>query len=606
MDKISFENIKLVIFDLDNTIWDGLLSEEDISLYPFVKEAFECLVDNGVVISVCSKNDYSKAKDALIKFGLWEYIVFPSIDWNPKGLRIKNILAKMGLRDANTLFVDDQTENCREATFYNKNIKTFVANKKIFEEIVSLYFNLPKKDSNRVKLKQYKELEIRENSRIEYQSNEEFLNDSMIEIIIKENCNDVFDRILEMVHKTNQLNFTKIRSSKEELESDISNAYSCGVISVKDKYSNYGLVGFYLLDKPNHLKHFLFSCRTIGMGVEQFVYEYLKFPLINVIDPVSAKLENRNNLSPWIHLVKDFKTESVKTKNNKTRILMKGPCDLEVISGYLESTGSHIDVEFTFQDKSGRSVEHQNSIINIVTFDSLSKERKSDIIENAPFGHEALDKTRMFDNNYDVVILSCFTDFTIPMYQNTKNGYLYSCGQYGFPLTDEKNWDGYISGKIYNGNFHLSINQLEQFSKEYKYVGVNVLEIFKGIKYIREKLNRNTILILTLGSDIPYENETNPVYFNAAKLHRQFHELLINNPIDGVYFVDVNPIINKLGQSAFTNNINHFCKQVYIDSAQQIAKIIEEHNFNSFKIKKNRSAFIAKIRRHLRKVFNRK
>ena len=40
-----------------------------------------------------------------------EYFVFPSINWNPKGQRIRQLIADMQLRPENVLFLDDNPSN---------------------------------------------------------------------------------------------------------------------------------------------------------------------------------------------------------------------------------------------------------------------------------------------------------------------------------------------------------------------------------------------------------------------------------------------------------------------------------------------------------------
>lgn len=608
MEKIDFSKIKLVVFDLDNTLWNGLLSEDNVSLFPDTVDSLKRLVDNGIVLSICSKNDFNQAKSILESFGLWDFFVFPSIDWSPKGQRIKSMLLSMGLRDENTLFVDDQIENCKEVSFYNPLIKTSNLPIELFKQISIVFPDNKKKDAEHLKLRQYKELEKREINRMVFKTNEEFLLDSKIELMIHSKDKNDFNRIFEMIHKTNQLNFTKLRCTKEELEYDLNNSYDWSTIFVKDRYSNYGLIGFYLMDTETHLKHFLFSCRTIGMGVEQFIFEHLGFPDINIAEPVSNKIQRKTGLSSWITLVDKFSDKDVfhQRKTRKTSILMKGPCDLSVISGYLSDGGSQIDVEFTFQDKKGRSVEHQNSIINICTFNKFPKSITNSIIDNCPFGHEELEHTKLFSKQYDVVVLSSLTDFTIPCYRNKLNDFFYSCGQYGVPLTEESTWDNYINGKVYTGGFEITKKQLNYFKEEFEYAGVDVQLIYANLMYIRAKLDKKTILILTLGSDIPFTKEENPVYKDSASKHKELHDLLVKKPIEGVYLVDVNPIIAKLGQSAFTNNINHFCKQVYINMAEQIDNIIKQNNLKSFTIKKNRNNFFARISRFLRRLSNRR
>lgn len=78
--------IKLVIWDLDNTLWRGTLAEGDTPILITERaELIKNLTDMGVVNSICSKNNFEQAKKTLIEMGLWEYFVFPKSVLNPKG-----------------------------------------------------------------------------------------------------------------------------------------------------------------------------------------------------------------------------------------------------------------------------------------------------------------------------------------------------------------------------------------------------------------------------------------------------------------------------------------------------------------------------------------
>ena len=62
--------------------------------------------------------------DYLKDQGLAEYFVFPSINWSPKGARIKQLISDMQLRPANVLFLDDNPSNLAEASYSCPGIMT--------------------------------------------------------------------------------------------------------------------------------------------------------------------------------------------------------------------------------------------------------------------------------------------------------------------------------------------------------------------------------------------------------------------------------------------------------------------------------------------------
>ena len=92
---LDIKTIKLIIWDLDDTFWQGTLSEggahtikENIQ---FVKDA----TDAGIINSICSKNDPESTLQYLQQLGIKDYFVFASINWENKGSRIKKMIEQM-------------------------------------------------------------------------------------------------------------------------------------------------------------------------------------------------------------------------------------------------------------------------------------------------------------------------------------------------------------------------------------------------------------------------------------------------------------------------------------------------------------------------------
>lgn len=56
------------------------------------------------------KNNFSDVQRVLSDLELWDLFVFPSINWEAKGTRIKHIIKTMVLRPVNVLFLDDDVK----------------------------------------------------------------------------------------------------------------------------------------------------------------------------------------------------------------------------------------------------------------------------------------------------------------------------------------------------------------------------------------------------------------------------------------------------------------------------------------------------------------
>ena len=124
MTNMEWQSVKLIIWDLDETFWKGTISEGKVSK---IQKNINFILDStdmGIVHSICSKNDAIVVKQKLQEWAIWDYFVFPSVDWTNKGPRIKNIIKNMNLRAENVLFIDDNIQNLEEAKFYCPRLMT--------------------------------------------------------------------------------------------------------------------------------------------------------------------------------------------------------------------------------------------------------------------------------------------------------------------------------------------------------------------------------------------------------------------------------------------------------------------------------------------------
>lgn len=206
--EVDFGKIKLVVWDLDDTFWRGTLSEEGISGIDSNIDLVKRLTDIGIVNSICSKNDEDPTIEKLKELGVEDFFVFKSIDWTPKGKRISAMIKDMGLRNVNVLFLDDNPVNRNEALHYCEGLMTADPDEVLssFKEWAAVQ---EPKDIAHKRLKQYQVLETKVKSRNEFSSNLEFLYSTETVVEIKRDCLAQIDRIHELIHRTNQLNYTK-------------------------------------------------------------------------------------------------------------------------------------------------------------------------------------------------------------------------------------------------------------------------------------------------------------------------------------------------------------------------------------------------------------
>ncbi|WP_157822268.1 hypothetical protein [Shewanella sp. Actino-trap-3] len=180
-------------------------------------------------------------------------------------------------------------------------------------------------------------------------SNVDFLRKSQIEIYIDYDYKSNLKRIYEIIERTNQLNYTKIRlgseAKKEMFLKEMEHFQSSsGVICCRDKYGEYGAVGFYLLktttDDGKQLKHFSFSCRAMNMGVESFVYELLGKPQLDVVQPVAYPL-SQYELVDWVKCITTPFTEKTKHSHD-LNVMTLGPCHLLQLTNFIPNSTNYV------------------------------------------------------------------------------------------------------------------------------------------------------------------------------------------------------------------------------------------------------------------------
>lgn len=570
---IDIKTIKLVIWDLDETFWKGTISEEKVTPVQKNMQLVADLTDCGIVNSICSKNDYEVAKKALEDMSVWQFFVFSSINWENKAIRLKALIEKMALRPVNVLFVDDNTFNLQEALHYVPDLQT--ATPDAIDELIRQVKDLPRTDAKHKRLQQYRVLEAKCKDQDMFDSNEDFLFASDIRIEMKDDCMTVIERIHELVLRSNQLNFTKKRDSMEELQSLLKNPEcKSGYVTVRDKYGDYGIVGFYAL-VGYKLEHFVFSCRTMGQGIEQYVYAQLGFPKIEVVGEVRTQL-SKTECPAYINQNCQSCDAGLQDNANKLKtscsVLLKGPCDMSHSLMYFKERDK-IATEFTYV-KSGtnQTIDAYNHSVHIAGLKLYSEEQKRQIAEDCIFVDPDMLSGTFYDKQYDVIFLSSLIESDYGVYRRKGTDIRVVFGGRKYPLTDRDCWDKYISGEIYNGGNVFTESYLEHFSGMYEFEGaISPKQYVEFLKESLKWLNSKTTLCIILGSTFPYPNAT-----EYAAYHKELNDAVkeFAKTTDRLRCIEFDGLIH--GESDFAGGINHFAARVYYELAKEMIKVVEE------------------------------
>ena len=289
---------KMLVLDLDNTIWGGILGDDgwnDIKIggHDYIGEAFlqfqieiKKLANRGILLAICSKNNLEFVEEAFHKnsylhLQLSDFCIIKA-NWENKADNILKIAKEANILLNSIVFIDD---SLHERELVKKLLPdVFVPDFPKDISQLAIWINklncfntisLTKEDKTRNKsLKANLEYK---NSQI---THDKWLKDLDIKIQISELSSTDVARCLQLINKTNQMNvFTNRYSEKQfnEIISQDQNTYF--KVIVQDKLfpaEVMGVIGIEEESKSISLKEFILSCRAFGKNIEHTMFEALK------------------------------------------------------------------------------------------------------------------------------------------------------------------------------------------------------------------------------------------------------------------------------------------------------------------------------------------
>jgi len=272
-DYYNFKNIKCVIWDLDNTIWNGVLTEDiSVSLKDGIAHIIKTLDSRGILNSVCSRNEYEDAVKKLKDFGIYEYFLYPQINWGNKSESVKRIAELLNISIDSILFIDDQQYELDEVKSIHPGINCLNASDyKLLPELPCVNPRFITEDSAR-RRQMYIDDDNRKKDEESYSGPKgKFLQSLNMQLCIKKAEEKDLRRLEELTIRTHQLNTTGRTYDYDELLGIInSDKYILLAAELNDIYGSYGKIGLVLLERKQQeikIKLFILSCRVMNRGI---------------------------------------------------------------------------------------------------------------------------------------------------------------------------------------------------------------------------------------------------------------------------------------------------------------------------------------------------
>ena len=272
--------VKCVVWDLDNTLWDGVLVEDGsnkLKLKTEITTVIKALDSRGILQSIASKNNHDEAMQVLNHFGLGEYFLCPQISWRPKSESISEIARQLNIGIDTLVFVDD-------SSFELEQVKAVSPEVRVVNALDALSLlemkecQAPVTAESKERRKMYKvEAErrnVEEGFGHDYMA---FLRHCQIQLSITHMTQQNLDRVHELTQRTNQMNFSGERYSRDILKGVLANPHlNTYVLNCEDRFGSYGIIGFSIIDsREPRMTDLMFSCRVQSKRVEHAFLSYV-------------------------------------------------------------------------------------------------------------------------------------------------------------------------------------------------------------------------------------------------------------------------------------------------------------------------------------------
>jgi len=279
--KKEKQSIKCVVWDLDNTLWDGILLEDpEVTLRPHVVELIKALDERGILHSIASRNDHEAAMAKLRELGLEDYFLYPQINWNSKSSSITQIAADINIGLDAIAFIDDQPFEREEVAF--THAKVLCVDSACLEGLLDRPELTPRfitEDSKRRRAMYMADIRRNREEAEFVGPTEEFLATLGMIFTIAPAREEDLKRAEELTVRTHQLNTTGYTYSYDELnEFSTSPRHKLLISSLEDKHGTYGKIGLTLIECDPEVwsvKLLLMSCRVMSKGVGMIMIHHV-------------------------------------------------------------------------------------------------------------------------------------------------------------------------------------------------------------------------------------------------------------------------------------------------------------------------------------------
>jgi|SRR5579871_2194641 len=267
---------KVIVCDLDNTLWDGVIGEGAVSHHLERQALLKQLRNRGVLLSINSKNDAKNVHFSGAALQAEDFVA-PRINWDSKVANMAGIRDELNLKTKDFVFIDDRPDELDRMRHTFPEILALDATQAETWSFFSHWLRILPSDPQEDRTKLYHEKVKREefltnlSKATVLEDETEALASLKLSVKIEQAGKPALKRAAELINRTNQFNLSGSRTTARELEDGLDANHWVITAEAADKFGAMGVVGVMRVDRmPDRLEIpiFVLSCRVFGFGIE--------------------------------------------------------------------------------------------------------------------------------------------------------------------------------------------------------------------------------------------------------------------------------------------------------------------------------------------------
>lgn len=290
---------KVLVCDLDDTLWGGVLAEEGIegialgqedsgSVYFQLHQWLKALRARGVLLALCSKNEESLVREAFRMHPAcplkWDDFAATRINWEPKSENIRSIAQELNLGLDAVVFIDDREFEREEVR--RRCPEVIVPDLPEAPELrlgylqrLGLFPQAVESETDRLRSAHFLREKTRQELQAEFEDYTDYLKSLEMKATVETLSPRNLERVLQLSHRSNQFNLLTHRYRREELHRKMEEAdRSWLIVHLKDRIGDYGLIGVIeagVDGEEARIENWFMSCRVLQRQVEVFMLNQL-------------------------------------------------------------------------------------------------------------------------------------------------------------------------------------------------------------------------------------------------------------------------------------------------------------------------------------------